>query len=163
MTGQSLDQETLDDIINRIVGVAQPEKIILFGSAARGEMGPHSDLDFLIIKGGMDSQGLLRRIYSKLLRAAVAVDAIVFSPEDVERYKYSHALFIKPTLWEGKVAYEAPDCFPSRRSAGATEPRQEQSRSDKVSKVQHHWLNVDVMTRPMRIQEERADCEVSKE
>ena len=108
MIDQSLDQETLDDIINRIVEVAQPEKIILFGSAARGEMGPHSDLDFLIIKGGTDSLGLMRRIYGKLLGAAAAVDAIVVSPEDVERYKDSHALFIKPALREGRVVYEAP-------------------------------------------------------
>ena len=34
----ALDQDTLDEIIRRIVAVAQPEKIILFGSAARGEM-----------------------------------------------------------------------------------------------------------------------------
>ena len=44
-----LDQQTLDDIIRRIVEVAQPEKIILFGSAARGEMNRHSDVDLLII------------------------------------------------------------------------------------------------------------------
>jgi predicted nucleotidyltransferase len=37
---RTLDQKTLDDIIRRIVEVAHPEKIILFGSAARGEMGP---------------------------------------------------------------------------------------------------------------------------
>ena len=45
-----LDQQTLDDIIRRIVEVAQPEKIILFGSAARGDMNRHSDVDLLIIK-----------------------------------------------------------------------------------------------------------------
>ena len=37
--------EVLDDILRRIVRVAAPERIILFGSAARGEMGPHSDID----------------------------------------------------------------------------------------------------------------------
>jgi predicted nucleotidyltransferase len=46
---RTVDQKTLDDIIRRIVEVAQPEKIILFGSAARGEMGPNSDVDLLII------------------------------------------------------------------------------------------------------------------
>ena len=38
MKRQGLDQKTLDDIIRRIVEVAQPERIILFGSAARGDM-----------------------------------------------------------------------------------------------------------------------------
>ena len=45
---RTLDQKTLDDIIWRIVEVAQPEKIILFGSAARGEMGSDSDVDLLV-------------------------------------------------------------------------------------------------------------------
>ncbi len=40
-----VSQEVLDKIIQRIVEVAQPERIILFGSAAREEMGPHSDVD----------------------------------------------------------------------------------------------------------------------
>ena len=40
------------DIIRRVVEVAEPEKIILFGSAARGEMGPDSDIDLLVIKAG---------------------------------------------------------------------------------------------------------------
>jgi len=43
-----VDQETLEEIIRRIVQVAQPERIILFGSAARGEMKPHSDVDLLV-------------------------------------------------------------------------------------------------------------------
>jgi uncharacterized protein len=49
---RTVDQKTLDDIIRRIVEVAHPEKIILFGSAARGEMGPNSDVDLLVIKSG---------------------------------------------------------------------------------------------------------------
>lgn len=44
--------ETLRQIVERIVAVAQPEKIILLGSAARGEMGPDSDVDLLVIKAG---------------------------------------------------------------------------------------------------------------
>ena len=50
-----LDQSILDDIIQRVVEVAQPEKIILFGSAARGDMNRHSDVDLLIIKEGADA------------------------------------------------------------------------------------------------------------
>ena len=43
-----IDQATLEDIVRRIVEVARPEKIILFGSAARGGMGPNSDVDVLV-------------------------------------------------------------------------------------------------------------------
>ena len=102
-----LDRKTLDDIIRRIVSVAQPEKIILFGSAARGGMGPDSDVDLLIIKKGTDALDVMARIYRKLRGVGVAVDAVVVSPGDVERYRESHALVIKPALREGRVVYEA--------------------------------------------------------
>ena len=102
-----LDQQILDDIIRRIVEVAQPEKIILFGSAARGEMNRHSDVDLLVIKEGGNARRLMAGIYRNLRGAGAAVDAIVVSPSDVERYKDSHALIIKPALKEGKVVYES--------------------------------------------------------
>ena len=107
MNSRSLDHQTLDDIIQRIVEVAQPEKIILFGSAARGEMGPNSDVDLLVIKDTEDARGLVARIYRQLRGVRVAVDAIVVAPAHVERYKDSHALVIKPALREGTVVYEA--------------------------------------------------------
>jgi predicted nucleotidyltransferase len=47
-----LSEATLQDIIKRIVEVTHPERIILFGSAVRGEMGPHSDVDALVVKRG---------------------------------------------------------------------------------------------------------------
>lgn len=104
---RTVDQKTLDDIIRRIVEVAHPEKIILFGSAARGEMGPNSDVDLLIIKRGADALDLMAQIYRNLHGVGAAVDAIVVTPEDVERFKDSHALVIKPALQEGQVVYAA--------------------------------------------------------
>ena len=98
-----LDQETMDDIIRRIVEVAQPEKIILFGSAARGDMNRHSDVDLLIVKEGVDAFDLMGQIYRKLHGVGAAVDAIVADPADVERFKDSHALVFKPALREGGV------------------------------------------------------------
>jgi predicted nucleotidyltransferase len=47
---RTLSEEVLQDIIHRIVQAVAPEKIILFGSAVRGEMGPDSDVDLLIVK-----------------------------------------------------------------------------------------------------------------
>ena len=102
-----LKQEVLEDIINRIVETVRPEKIILFGSAARGEMGPNSDVDLLIIRKGGHSRKLVGQIYRKLHGVGAAVDAVMVSPMDVERYKDSHALIIKPALAEGRVVYDA--------------------------------------------------------
>ena len=69
-----LDQQILDDIIRRIVEVAQPEKIILFGSAARGEMNRHSDVDLLVVKDGSDPWTVMGDIYGNL-RGAGEVDS----------------------------------------------------------------------------------------
>ena len=102
-----LDQQTLDDIIQRIVEVAQPEKIILFGSAARGEMNRHSDVDLLVVKEGMHRRDMAGRIYENLWGVGATVDVVVVTPADVENYKDSHALAIKPALREGRVVYEA--------------------------------------------------------
>lgn len=101
------DPGKLDEIIRRIVQVAQPEKIILFGSASRGEMGPNSDLDLLVIKSGVNRLELTGEIYMNLHGVGEAVDIIVVTPEDVERYRDSSALVIGPALREGKVVYAA--------------------------------------------------------
>ncbi len=97
----------MDDIIRRIVEVAQREKIILFGSAARGDMTRHSDIDLLIIKEGADTLDLMARIYRKLHGVGASVDAILANPADVERFKDSHMLVFKPALREGRVIYES--------------------------------------------------------
>lgn len=102
-----IDQTILDNIIRRIVEVADPERIILFGSAARGDMNRHSDVDLLIVKEGVDTLDLMRQIRRNLYGVGAAVDAIVVTPQAIKRYKDSHALIIKPALQEGKVIYES--------------------------------------------------------
>lgn len=102
-----LEQEILDDIVGRIVETVRPEKIILFGSAARGDMGPHSDVDLLIVRQGGHSRKLVGQMYRRLHGVAAAVDAVMVSPAELVRYKDSHALVIKPALAEGVVVYDA--------------------------------------------------------
>ncbi len=105
---RAVSQHDLDEIVRRIVEVAQPERIILFGSAARGEMGPNSDVDLLVIKSGeYDKYALTGAIYKRLHGVGEAVDVIVVTPEEVERYRESPALVIAPALREGRVVYAA--------------------------------------------------------
>jgi len=101
------DENVLAEVIRRIVEVAQPDRIILFGSAARGEMGPDSDLDLLVIRSGPIHRGrLTERIYLNLLGVGQAVDVVVVTPDDIERYQDVSYLIIEPALREGKVIYE---------------------------------------------------------
>lgn len=102
-----LSEEMLQEIVRRIVEVAKPEKIILFGSAARGEVGPDSDLDLLVIKSCKNRRKTARAIRRKLIGIGVAKDIIVATPEDIERYKDSIGLIYRPALTEGKVIYAA--------------------------------------------------------
>lgn len=105
---RTMDQKTLQAIVQRIVAVAKPEKIIMFGSAARGEMGPHSDVDLLVVKRGEYHRGhLTEEIYMNLIGVGQAVDVIVVTPAEVEKYKDSAALVIYPAVREGKVVYAA--------------------------------------------------------
>ncbi len=106
MQRKSPDKKKLDEIIRRIVEVAKPDKIIMFGSAAKGEMGPHSDLDLLVIKSGdIHRRQLAQKIYMNMFGVGQAVDVIVVTPEDVERYRDSFSVVIYPALREGKVVY----------------------------------------------------------
>ncbi len=105
---RELKKEKLEEIIRRIIQVAQPEKIILFGSAAKGTMGPHSDVDLLVIKKGEFHQGRLTGdIYMNLHGIGIAVDVILVTPEQVERYRNNHYLVIAPALRDGKEVYRA--------------------------------------------------------
>src|SRR5437660_383433 len=100
------DPAILADIVKRIVDAAEPEKIVLFGSAARGEMGPDSDLDLLVIKGGRFNRHRVSTAIYRNLSGEIGVDAVVVTPEEVERYRDTHCLVICPALRDGKVAYE---------------------------------------------------------
>jgi predicted nucleotidyltransferase len=100
-------QDVLDEVIQRIVQVADPEEIILFGSAARGEMHSDSDLDLLVIKAGVHRRQMAQAIYRQLLGVGRAVDVVVVTPEDVARYRDAIGVVIGPALREGKTVYAA--------------------------------------------------------
>lgn len=105
---QALKPSVLRDIVRRVVAAAQPEKIILFGSAARGEMGPNSDVDLLVIKRGkFNRRRVAAKIHDRLYGVDAAVDVVVVTPEDVRRYHDAPCLVIFPALCEGRVVYGA--------------------------------------------------------
>jgi len=105
---EAAEDEILREVVRRIRQVAEPDRIILFGSAARGETGPHSDLDLLIVKSGKyDRSQLLGEIYKNLHGVGAAVDAVIVTPEELERYRETHCLVIAPALRDGREVYRA--------------------------------------------------------
>lgn len=105
---QQLDTALLGEIVRRVVEVAQPDRIVLFGSAARGEMGPDSDVDLLVIKSGVEHRRrLAQRIYRGLIGVGVPVDIVVAAPEDIERFGQRVGSILRPALRAGREIYAA--------------------------------------------------------
>ncbi len=105
---EALEQD-LPDIVRRIVDAVDPDRIVLFGSAARREMGPNSDLDLLLIKRGTFSHSLVTRdVYRSLRDIPYAKDIIVITPEEAEQYRDCFAVVICPARRDGRVIYERP-------------------------------------------------------
>jgi predicted nucleotidyltransferase len=103
-----LSERTLGEMIRRVVEVAHPKRLILFGSAARGNMGPHSDVDLLVVvEQPTHRRRLAQAIYRNLVGVGFAADIVVVTTQDLERYKEHPYTVIRPALEEGKVIYAA--------------------------------------------------------
>lgn len=99
--------DQLPEITRRIVQTSDPQKIILFGSYARGTSNADSDLDLLIIVPGVKH---LRQESIRLRRALrgllVPVDIVVATPEQIDRLGQTSGLVYQSALSEGRVLYE---------------------------------------------------------
>lgn len=102
-----LNQKIIDEIIKRIVAVAHPQKIILFGSHARDNAGESSDVDLLVVKAGAQRRKLAQAIYQNLVGVEISVDVVVATPEDLEKYKDSSLFVYSSALKEGQEIYAA--------------------------------------------------------
>jgi len=107
-SGSSPREQTLQRMVREIVAEVHPLRIILFGSAARGQMGPHSDLDVLVIMpNGTHRRETTRRLYRALYGVGQPTDIIVVTEEDVRRFGDEPSLVICPALEEGSELYHA--------------------------------------------------------
>lgn len=97
----------LESIVQRILTVNRPKKIILFGSAARGDTGPDSDIDILVVTAFSHRRNAARRIRRALFGIGVPIDITVATPRDIELYGDSIGLIYRPALRKGIVLYAA--------------------------------------------------------
>ena len=98
----------LNYIVEKIVGEINPKEIILFGSRARGEENPSSDVDLFIVQDSEASNKEVRRKIEYLLWGRrFGVDLIVRNPEDVARNLADKNPFYTGAIYsEGQVLYE---------------------------------------------------------
>ncbi|MFI5339437.1 MAG: nucleotidyltransferase domain-containing protein [Candidatus Methylomirabilales bacterium] len=99
-------REEIERITAQLVSKYAPERIILFGGAARGEFHPDSDADFLIIKQDCPMLGAdrIRELY-RLIDRRIPVDFLVYRPDEFNRRVAMGDPFLKAILREGTVLY----------------------------------------------------------
>ena len=102
------DASLLDELVRRIVESVHPLLITLFGSAARGEMGPYSDLDVLVVMpDGCDCLAVTQTLHCRLSDLGTAKDIVVAQARDVVEHGRNPYLIIHRALSEGKELYHA--------------------------------------------------------
>ncbi|MEW6110683.1 MAG: nucleotidyltransferase domain-containing protein [Thermodesulfobacteriota bacterium] len=117
----AVTQKALEDMVRVIVEMSDPEQIVLFGSRARGESRPGSDVDLLIVESKpFDAKRSRRKEMARLWRALAsfpfAKDILVYSRDEVDYWRDSLNNVVARAMREGKVLYERPSA--SRSSAG---------------------------------------------
>ena len=98
-------QDQINSITNQLIQKYKPVKIILFGSGAKGQMSPDSDLDFFIVKD--DNKDHYHRMVevSGLVEKDIAADFIIYTPQELSERLRLGDTFIKSIVSEGRVLY----------------------------------------------------------
>jgi len=100
--------EQLNELIRCIVDMVHPVRVILFGSVARGQARPDSDIDILVIMpNGTHRRDTMTDIYRALLGSRLDVDVVVATVSDLEKYGETSGLIYREALTEGLQLYAA--------------------------------------------------------
>lgn len=103
-----MDERVLEKLVARIAVEFSPLRIILFGSAARGDEGSDSDLDVLVVMpDGVHRRQTAQAIHRSLADLPVAKDVVVVTESDVRKHGNNPSLVLYPALREGKELYRA--------------------------------------------------------
>lgn len=104
---ESITQEKIKKISDKIVESYKPEKIILFGSYAWGTPGPDSDIDLFIVKDdNRSSLEMMREVNRIFMERTFALDVLVYTPSQLRRRNDLGDPFLKKIINSGKVLYE---------------------------------------------------------
>ena len=100
------DTEVIQNLTQRIVDEIHPLRIILFGSAARGDMQADSDVDLLVVMPeGTHRRHTAQLLYRKIRKIGRPFDVLVATPADLERHRENIGLIYWKILAEGKEVY----------------------------------------------------------
>jgi len=101
-----MQAERIDDLVARIVQAVHPLRILLFGSAARGDSNETSDVDVLVVMPeGSHRRRTAQDIYARIWNLGVPVDVVVATPSDLDKYRDTPGLIYRSILREGRELY----------------------------------------------------------
>lgn len=108
MVSKNRFDEEISNILNQLINLYKPQKVILFGSLAAGQMHEGSDIDLFIIKNDVPELGVDRiRQLDGMIKYGLATDFIVYKPQELAQRLEIGDPFIKNILDNGRVLYEA--------------------------------------------------------
>jgi uncharacterized protein len=102
-----IPQKAIDQVVEQIVENFKPQKIILFGSYARGNPRPESDVDMLVIMDTPLKESELSLEIRHDLGVMFGMDLIVYKPQHLKKRLKMGDWFLRDILKEGKVLYES--------------------------------------------------------
>lgn len=104
-----LARSQFSTLITRIVELIRPERVVLFGSHARGEAEAHSDVDLLVVADS-DRPRYERAvpIYRAVSDLPFEQDILVYTPTEFREWSRVGQAFVTTALREGRVVYERP-------------------------------------------------------
>jgi len=98
----------LDKLVDKIVQAVRPLRVVLFGSAARDDTGPDSDIDVLVVMpDGTHRRHTAQHLYRSIEGVTVPFDLVVATPRDLQRHADEPGLVYRDALREGKTLYVA--------------------------------------------------------
>lgn len=98
--------EIISRLVIRIVDIVHPLRIILFGSAARGEFRQDSDIDIMVVMPeGTHRLDTTRYLYRKMFGFGFPIDIVVTTPSVLEQHKNTVGLIYRTALTEGTEVY----------------------------------------------------------
>ena len=104
----AITPEKIAEAVRRIVAVAAPVRVILFGSAVRGEAGPDSDIDLIVVERDVsDRYAETVRLHRALRGLILPVDILVIADRDFEEWATTPGSVHRTASKEGRVLYEA--------------------------------------------------------
>jgi predicted nucleotidyltransferase len=93
-------------LVEQIVSLVNPLKVVLFGSVARNDARDGSDVDLLIVvPEGSRRRAIAQKLYQDIRNARVAFDLVVATPSDLEKNRDNIGLIYRNILQEGRELY----------------------------------------------------------